>query len=178
MLTSGLHPRNHGGSQGSLRMEGGGCISCLRRAVAFNVGKDKKAHLLIAWTLANPPWCVLPSPPVPMCQACRYISEHEIFTKRGFLQIPLQLLSLGWEHKLCTTCRLKGWVLNNTAQACGGQMLSGCAASRGQPTGLEDADIDGGSGNGRAPFHVKRIVKVTFPKLPTWKQASETLGKK
>lgn len=56
-------------------------------------------------------------------------------------------------------------------------MLSGCAASRGQPTGLEDADIDGGSGNGRAPFNVKWIVKVTFPKLPTWKQASETLGK-
>lgn len=23
--------------------------------MAFNVGKDKKAYLLIAWTLANPP---------------------------------------------------------------------------------------------------------------------------
>lgn len=137
--------------------------------MAFSVDKDKEAHLLIAWTLANPPapWCVPPSPPVPTRQACRYISEHEIFTKRGFLQISLQLLSLGWEHKLCTTCRLKGWVLNNTVQACGGQMLSVCAACRGQPTGLEDVVIDGGAGSGRAPFNVKWIVKVTFPKLPT-----------
>lgn len=45
-------------------------------------------------------------------------------------------------------------------------MLSVCAASRGQPTGLEDMVIDGGAGNGRAPFNVKWIAKVTFPKLP------------
>lgn len=57
-------------------------------------------------------------------------------------------------------------------------MVSVCAASHGQPTGLEDVDKDGRAGNGRAPFNVKRIVKVTFPKLPTWKQVAETLGKK
>lgn len=64
--------------------------------MAFNVGKDKEAHLLIAWTLANPPPLGVYLPPVLSPCARRAITlvsmkylPNAAFCKYPFSYCPL-----------------------------------------------------------------------------------------
>lgn len=94
VLTSGFHPRNHECSQGPLRIEGDGCVSCLRRAVAFTIGKDMEAHLPIAGTLATPlgiyfpPFLSLLTVPVITLASMKYL-PNVAFCKYPFSYCPL-----------------------------------------------------------------------------------------